>query len=159
MQINKKKIATVCANQGNLFINKRKVQMEKLYKLFILLHVAHKINQAFALVLLHRRCKQSPTQSYLPSTRHQQLIFVPSTHYIYIKNLLVGHGSVTYFSWFSLKFHLQIDFVLIKKQYKSLTFWAKTNPCEKARWRPTVLLLRDNFFKVKKVQFSFQNIT
>ena len=34
-----------------------------------------------------------------------------------------------------------------------VTSWAKTNHCEKARWRPTVFWLREFFFTRKKINF------
>ena len=62
-------------------------------------------------------------------------------------------GETTYFSWLSVKIHSQKRLCVDKKKYQSLTSWAKTNQCEKARWRTTVLLFWDNFFTRKKLRF------
>ena len=75
----------------------------------------------------------------------------------------MGHSSVKsglnyIFLWFSVKFHLQKRLCVDKKNstnHLHIQYWAMTNPSEKARWQPTVLLLQDKFVHETKTQFFF----
>ena len=104
---------------------------------------------------------------YLPSTR-RLAVNSPSTHFravnslnLHEKSIKRGHGSVKsglnyiFLMVFGTNSFTKTTLcnVLIKKKYQSLTSWAKTNHCEKARWRPTVFWLREFFFTRKKNNF------